>query len=178
MLRAFLLLLVCVPVFAQAVRVKAERVENKELVTAWGTAWVCDAGCVTCAHVVAGAETIFVETKDGWIRCELKKKDSGADLALLVPRFDIPAVKEPAGFFCWACPLGKPVARFDVKVASDKVLGEHLLIRGFDSGGSGSPVMRDGVLLGICTGQCGLNGAAVKDTARMVSAELVKEFIK
>jgi hypothetical protein len=189
------LFLFCSVLHAEAVRVKSEQHEGDKIITQWGTAWIYDGPgdhpesftLITCAHVVDSGD-VFAEDVDGsWIKCMVKKKDSGADLACLIPLRPLkptnwsdlsPKIKAPAGLWCWMAPRANPVQRVAAALCSSVLLGEYVEIKGFTSGASGSPVLRDGVLVGIAAGNCGLNGTAVADTARIISAEMVRKFLE
>jgi len=154
---AIALLFLCLPCFAQSTRVRCEHMEGDKIVAFWGTATCFGGKWVTCAHNVKGAESILLESRGSWIRCDVKKKDSKVDIALLNPDLNIDVPDERKhGTFCHGSSEGKQVKSLDAKVVSSEPLGDHVEVKGMAHGLSGSAITVDGETVGIITGFAGV----------------------
>jgi hypothetical protein len=147
-----LIILISPFIFAGDVtRIRAEREEGGAILTQHGTAFFLEGYVVTASHVVDKGD-LFVERKEGWIRCEIVYKNENSDLAVLktsVPTTPLKKFKELTG--CFASIQSTPIRVYDVKMKTDKLA----LILGFNHGGSGGPIYKDGKFVGMCVSMLG-----------------------
>jgi len=140
-----------------AYRVKCESGNT----VAHGTACAISAHTlVTAAHVVAGADEIFIDHEIGWLRCKVLKFDAQTDLAVIECKsvelkfISIDTAKQIPGesITIWASIAGAKIKAIAASVRS--LFDEHRWLasaQGFDHGGSGSPVVHDNKLIGVAT---------------------------
>ena len=133
---------------AAALRIRCEELQDDgKLHMTHGTCCVVGGKVLTAAHLLerddkSMRDHAWVETKDAWVWCDLDKRVKGKDLVWLKPRLKI-ADTHADGDGCYASVAMQPVKRLKIDGAC---------IRGFDEGGSGSPVYRDGRLVAIAVG--------------------------
>jgi hypothetical protein len=121
--------------------------EQETVFTQHGTAFILEDFVFTAYHVVdSKTSSIFIERKEGWIRCEVLYKDEKLDIAILRPALKTtPFVELDAKETgCVASIQGTPLKKLKYEFKDDK-----LFIEGYDSGGSGAPVLKDGEVLGM-----------------------------
>jgi hypothetical protein len=163
-MKILLTILLCTSVHAQALRVRAERIEPIGIITSCGTAHVTEQGIVTAAHVVEQG-VVTIETAEGWVKCEVLRRDDDLDIAILRPARKIKAEKAKDG--CHASVRGTPIECLKVTLRGTLTAE----IEGFDHGGSGSPIYHKGKFVGICVAMCG-------PIVRFVPALLVQAFLE
>lgn len=118
---------------------------------------------VTAAHVVQGADEIFIDDEIGWLRCKVVKQDAETDIAILecksvtlhfIP-LDTAARHVGETVTLWSSVLGAKIKSIAGTLHSlwDKQAHGRWLCeaQGFDHGGSGSPVVIEHKLIGVAT---------------------------
>ena len=132
---------------ADAMRIRAERIEQETVFTQHGTAFTLEDFVFTAYHVVdSKTSSIFIERKEGWIRCEVIYQDEKLDIAIIKPDLKTtPFIELDAKETgCIASIQGTPLKKLKYEFRNDK-----LYIEGYDVGGSGAPVFKDGEVLGM-----------------------------
>lgn len=140
--------------------------------TAHGTCFVFDGYVVTCAHTMGNDKSALVFANGEWTAAALVKIDVALDVAWLKPVKPIVAAIIPPGFVVAAGNRNETVTKI-IPIIS--VLKYECVIADRDHGVSGSPVYRDGKLLGMVYSITGDKDGNKTDKVNVVSIEAIEK---